>query len=73
MPDDLRGLRANTIAIIANSSGWQTKASFEQMMLEIYLPEMVRRRKDLGLEEKQILRILDGHHSRISLLLLYAC
>ena len=73
VPDDLRGLRANDIAIIANSSGWQTKATFEQMMLEIYLPEMIRRRNDLGLQDKEILLILDGHHSRISLLLLYAC
>ena len=73
VPDELRGLRANDIAIIANSSGWQTKATFEQMMLEIYLPEMIRRRNDLGLQDKEILLILDGHHSRVSLLLLYAC
>ena len=73
VPADLVDLRGYNIAIIANSSGWQTKVSFEQMMMEIYLPQMVQRRKDLSLTEKEVLLILDGHNSRMSLLFIYAC
>ena len=53
VPADLFDLRGYNIAIIANSSGWQTKVSFEQMMMEIYLPQMVQQRKDLSLTEKR--------------------
>ena len=42
-------------------------------MLEVILPQMVQRRKDLDLTNKQILLIIDGHHSRLSLLFIYAC
>ena len=73
VPNELVNLRGFNIAIIANSSGWQTKKSFEQMMLEVILPQMVQRRKDLDLTDKQILLIIDGHHSRLSLLFIYAC
>ena len=73
VPKELVNLKGFDIAIIANSSGWQTKATFEQMMLEVSLPQMVQRRKNLNLTEKQILLILDGHHSRLSLLFIYAC
>ena len=73
VPNELVDLRSFNIAIIANSSGWQTKSSFEQMMLEAILPQMVQRRKDLHLTDKQILLIIDGHHSRLSLLFIYAC
>ena len=73
VPADLVDLRGYNIAIIANSSGWQTKVSFEQMMMEVYLPQMVQRRKDLSLMDKNVLLIVDGHNSRMSLLFIYAC
>ena len=73
VPKELVNLKGFNIAIIANSSGWQTKATFEQMMLEVSLPQLVQRRKDLNLSDKQIMLIIDGHHSRLSLLFIYAC
>lgn len=73
VPKELVNLKGFNIAIIANSSGWQTKGTFEQTMLEVSLPQMVQRRKDLNLTEKEIMLILDGHHSRLSLLFIYAC
>ena len=42
-------------------------------MLNVYIPELVERRRILHAEEKAILLLLDGHSSRISLPIILAC
>ena len=73
VPKELEELRVHNIYIYANSSGWQTKSSFEHLMLHIYIPEMIRRRSQIGAERKNILLLLDGHSSRISLAIILTC
>ena len=43
------------------------------MMSNYYLPEMVRRRELLGLTDRPILILLDGHSSRLSLPIIRLC
>ena len=72
IPEELRSLSAFDIQIIANNSGWQTDLTFEQMMLEIYIPAMIERREKLC-SRKQILLVVDGHGSRVSLATIFSC
>ena len=73
VPKELEELRVHNIYVYANTSGWETKSSFEHLMLQIYIPEMIRRRSQIGLERKNILLLLDGHSSRISLPIILTC
>ena len=73
VPKELEELRVHNIYVYANSSGWETKSSFEHIMLHIYIPEMIRRRSQIGAERKKILLLLDGHSSRISLPIILTC
>ena len=73
IPPELKPLLGKQINIYPNNSGWQTRASFEHIMLNIYIPEMVKRRADMKLDDKSILLLLDGHTSRYSLPVIMAC
>ena len=73
IPSELKPLLGKQIIIYPNNSGWQTKSSFEYIMLNVYIPEMIKRRADMKLYEKSILLLLDGHSSRYSLPVIMAC
>ena len=73
IPTELRPLLGKQIMIYPNNSGWQTRASFEWIMLHIYIPEMIKRRANMKLDDKTILLLLDGHNSRYSLPVIMAC
>ena len=65
VPKELKPLRGYDIHIYRTGSGWQTRFSFERMMLKRILPKLIRRRKKLGLKSTPILLLLDGHSSRL--------
>ena len=73
VPEDLQELSAYNIQIYANNSGWMTRRSFEDLMLEVYIPELIERRRKILATEKKILLLLDGHSSRLSLAVILAC
>ena len=73
VPPELDALRVHNIYVHANSSGWETKSSFEHIMFHIYIPEMIRRRSQIRAEGKKILLVLDGHSSRLSLPIILTC
>ena len=52
---------------------WQTRASFERMMTNYYIPEMINRREKLHKTDTPILLLLDGHTSRLSLPIIEEC
>ena len=62
MPEEFRDFCVKRIRIVCGSS-WQTRQTFEQMMTQYYLPEMVHRRELLGLHNTPILLLLDGQLS----------
>ena len=72
IPDEFEVLPAYDIPIVINESGWETKATFETIMLNIYIPQLIERREQLQ-KKKDILLILDGHGSRMSLAVLLCC
>ena len=55
------------IHIYCQSSAYQTRESFTKMMINYYLPEMIRRRTVLKKESTPIILFLDGHSSRLSI------
>ena len=73
IPSELKPLLGKNIKVYPNNSGWQTRASFEFIMLNIYIPEIIKRRADMKLDDKSILLLLDGHNSRYSLPVIMAC
>ena len=73
VPEELQSLSAYNIQVYANDSGWMNRSTFEYLMLKIYIPELVERRRILQAEEKAILLLLDGHSSRVSLPIIMAC
>ena len=73
IPPELTIMRGRPILLHANGSGWQTKYSFEKIMLGDILPTAMKKRKDSGLGTKKILFVLDSHVSRMSIKLLKYC
>ena len=72
IPEEFRDFCVKRIRVVCGSS-WQTRQTFEQMMTQYYLPEMVHRRELLGLQNTPILLVLDGHSSRLSLPVIRLC
>ena len=73
VPAEFSTFPVKDIRVQCESSSWQTRASFERMMMEYYLPEMCHRRDTLQQTEKPILLLLDGHSSRISITVIEEC
>ena len=73
VPPELQELSAYNIKVFANESGWMTRPTFEFLMLRVYIPELVERRRKLMAENKKILLLLDRHSSRMSLPVILAC
>ena len=73
VPQELQCLSAYNIHVYANDSGWMNRSTFEYLMLNVYIPELLERRRILHAEEKAILLLLDGYSSRISLPIIIAC
>ena len=73
MPEEFREFCIKRIRVVCGPSSWQTRESFERMMIEYYLPEMAHRRELLGFNDTPILLLLDGHTSRLSLPLIRMC
>ena len=72
IPEEFKAFPAYGIPVIANNSGWETDETFEHIMLNIYIPSMIQRREVINMA-KQILLILDGHGSRVSLPVILSC
>ena len=66
IPEEFRLFPVHNIRVMTESA-WQTKKTFQEMMLHYYLPNMIARRTVLSLTATPILVILDGHSSRLSL------
>ena len=73
IPNELKTFCVKRIRVYPSGSAWQTKESFEKMMCEYYIPEMVSRRLKLNLDSEPILLIVDGHSSRLSLPFIRCC
>ena len=73
MPDEFREFCLKRIRVVCGSSSWQTRQTFEEMMANYYLPEMVHRRELLDMKDTPILLLLDGHSSRLSLPVIRLC
>jgi hypothetical protein len=54
----------NQYYVQSNSSGYQTKESFQKMFKDHFIPRLISYRQSLGLDNKKILIILDNHSSR---------
>ena len=72
VPPEFSSLTSHKIDVLPNSSGYQTKLTFETMMDDL-TDEMIARRTELKEEDKHILLILDSHVSRISSKFLQKC
>ena len=72
-PEEFRTFPLKHIRVYCQKSSYQTRASFTDMMLTYYLPEMLRRRDCLHLNKTPILLILDGHTSRLSTQVIQYC
>ena len=72
IPEEFKAFAAFDIPVIVNESGWETNATFEEIMLNIYIPQLIERRERLQ-KKKDILLLLDGHGSRISLPIIFSC
>ena len=73
IPEEFKSFAAKGIRVTCTASAWQTRESFEEMMIKRYIPEMVARRNLLELNDKPILLILDGHLSRLSIPFIECC
>ena len=72
IPVEFKAFPVQHIRVYCSKSSYQTRTSFTQMMLQDYLPEMIRRRELLQ-EKSPILLILDGHTSRLSVDVIRFC
>ena len=66
VPAEFSELPSFGIDVKTNSTGYQTKKTFNIMMIDELIPEMVARRKQIGKASSPILLILDSHSSRLS-------
>ena len=73
IPDEFSLFCLKRIRVLCNKRGWQTRESFEDMMLQYYLPEMERRREAIHASSTPILLYLDGHSSRLSITFIREC
>ena len=73
IPNEFKTFCVRRIRVYPSDTAWQTKQSFEKMMSEYYIPEMVSRRERLNLNSEAILLIMDGHSSRLSLQFIRLC
>ena len=73
IPEEFKSFAAKGIRVSCTASAWQTRESFEEMMIKRYIPEMISRRNLLELNDKPILLILDGHLSRLSIPFIECC
>ena len=67
VPIEFNLFPVHDIHIYCQTSAYQTRESFTKMMLDYYLPEMIRRRDVLKKENSPIVLFLDGHSSRLSI------
>ena len=73
VPDEFSLFCLKRIRILCNKAGWQTRQTFEEMMLHYYIPEMERRRREIHANSSPILLYLDGHSSRLSIEFIREC
>ena len=73
IPEEFKSFGAKGIRVQCSSSAWQTRDSFEEMMIHRYIPEMIGRRELLELKTYPILLLLDGHLSRLSVKFIKCC
>ena len=66
IPDELKSFIVKHIRVYPQKSAYQTRLSFTNMMIQYYLPEMIRRREELQMKRTPILILLDGHTSRLA-------
>lgn len=66
LPQELTTLAAFDIVVIPNGTGWQTISSFENMMMTILLPAIIKKRETLGKSSEYALLLLDSHASRFT-------
>lgn len=72
IPIEFTGLPASGIRICTGQS-YQTRASYEKMMLDYFIPAMIERRMVMNSPSETILLLLDGHNSRVSLEVVETC
>ena len=72
-PKEFDSLPAMGIRVLFQESAYQTRATFEAMMLNYYLPAMLERREQLNKKNKPIFVVVDGHNSRLSIPTIYFC
>ena len=72
IPIEFAGLPASGIRICTGQS-YQTRASYEKMMLDYFIPAMIERRVVMNSPSETILLLLDGHNSRVSLEVIETC
>ena len=73
IPPEFHLFPLKDIHIYCQNSAYQTRKSFTSMMLDYYLPEMVRRRTVIKKDNDSIIIFLDGHSSRLSLPVIQFC
>ena len=73
IPPEFHLFPLKDIHIYCQKSAYQTRQSFTSMMLDYYLPEMIRRRRVIKKETDPIILFLDGHSSRLSLPVIQFC
>ena len=73
IPPEFHLFPLKDIHIYCQNSAYQTRKSFTSMMLDYYLPEMIRRRNILKKDNDPIILFLDGHSSRLSLPVIHFC
>ena len=72
IPQEFSTLPVHGIRVACEERSFQTRKSFENMMRDYYIPEMVRRRQMLK-TNIPILLIMDGHGSRLSIPFIREC
>ena len=65
IPEEFKQFPAHRIRVQCGKDSYQTRKTFQKMMLGYYLPEMIHIRKQMDKTATPILLILDGYSSRI--------
>ena len=73
IPEEFKQFPAHRIRVQCGKDSYQTRKTFQKMMLGYYLPEMIHIRKQMDKTATPILLILDGHSSRICLPFIRFC
>ena len=72
IPAEFAGFPACGIRIQTGQS-YQTRLSYERMMLDYFIPAMIERRLVLNAPSESVLLLVDGHNSRFSLEVIETC